>query len=272
MSGVQDLRWQVRAAFILLGGAVRGALQYRADIAFTMIAGALYNGAGFATIWVVLDRFEVIAGWDIADMALLYGMRLVAHGLWLVPFNQLDWFSEYVREGSFDRYLVRPASPLLQVLTTRIQFSPFGDLLSGLVVLGFAMSVVDVDWSPLTVAYLVFALIGGALIEGGIQLALSSIAFRTLKADQVKLTVDSVFNLFGNYPARIFGTAGQLMLSVIPVVFVAYLPASALLGRADTVGLPAAVAWLSPLAGVVVAAASYRVWRRMLLGYQSSGT
>jgi hypothetical protein len=42
---------------------------------------------------------------------------------------------------------------------------------------------------------LVFALIGGALIKGGIQLALSSTAFRTWKADQVKLTVDSVFNL-----------------------------------------------------------------------------
>lgn len=269
MSGV---RWQLRAAFILLGGAVRGALQYRADIVFTMIAGALYNGAGFATVWVVLDRFEVIAGWNIGDMALLYGMRLVAHGLWLVPFNQLDWFSEHVREGSFDRYLVRPASPLLQLLTTRIQFSPFGDLISGLVVLGVAMSHVTVDWGPLTVAYLVFALIGGALIEGGIQLALSSIAFRTLKADQVKLTVDSVFNLFGNYPARIFGTAGQLVLSVIPVVFVAYLPASVLLGRVETTGVPAVVAWLSPLAGLVVAAFSHEVWRRMLRGYQSSGT
>ena len=267
------MRWQLRAAWILLGGAVRGALQYRADIVFTMIAGALYNGTGFLTVWVVLERFESIEGWGIADMALLYGMRLVAHGLWLVPFNQMDWFSDYVREGSFDRFLVRPVNPLVQLLTTRIQFSPFGDLLSGLVVMVAAMAAVDVEWTWWSIAYLVLALIGGALIEGGFQLALSSVAFRTVKADQVKFTVDSVFNLFGNYPAKVFGPVGQWTLTaVVPVVFVAYLPASALLGRATTTGLHPVVVWLSPLAGVVVAVLSHRVWRTMLRSYQSSGT
>ena len=34
-----------------------------------------------------------------------------------------------VRQGEFDRYLVRPASPLLQLLTEHVPLSAFGELL-----------------------------------------------------------------------------------------------------------------------------------------------
>lgn len=99
--------WQLRAGRFLLGGALRCAAQYRADLFFSMVAGLVFQGSGFLTVWVILDRFDAIAGWSLTDMALLYGMRLFAHGLWVVPLSQLSQLTRYIREGSFDRFLVR---------------------------------------------------------------------------------------------------------------------------------------------------------------------
>lgn len=265
--------WQLRAGAILLGGALRAAAQYRADLLFSMIAGLVFQGSGFLTVWVILARFDAIAGWTISDMALLYGMRLFAHGMWVVLLNQLSQLTRYIREGTFDRFLVRPVNPLVQLMTTRIWFGPVGDLLGGAVLLGVAMTLVDVDWTPARIGFLVVALVGGALLEAGVQLGLSSTCFRFVKADQVRFTTDQVFSMFGNYPAKIFGGVGLWALTaVIPVVFVAYLPASVLLGHAGDTGLPAWLAYVSPLVGLAVAVVGYRIWMYQLRNYSGTGT
>ncbi|ADD40239.1 ABC transporter permease [Stackebrandtia nassauensis] len=265
--------WQLRAAVILYGGAVRCVAQYRADLVFSMIAGLLFQGSGFLTVWVILARFDAIAGWSISDMALLYGMRLCSHGLWVVLLSPLSQLSRYIREGTFDRFLVRPVNPLVQLMTTRIWFAPVGDLIGGIVLLGVAVTLVNVEWTAWKVAFLIVALIGGALLEGGVQLGLSCTSFRFVKADQLRFTTDQIFSMFGNYPAKIFGGIGLWALTaVIPVVFVAYLPASVLLGHAEATGLPSWLAYASPLAGLVVTVVGYRIWMYQLRNYTGTGT
>ncbi|MGH8792198.1 MAG: ABC transporter permease, partial [Stackebrandtia sp.] len=247
---------QIRAGTILLGGALRGVAQYRADLGFAVAAGAAYQTIGFLTVWVILARFETIAGWGMPEMALMYGMRLCSHALWVIPFNQLVYLTDRIRHGEFDRFLVRPANPLIQLMTTRINIATFGDLLGGVTILGVALTLVDVDWNAWRVGFAALALLGGAGAEVGVQLALSSLAFRFVKVDETRFIADGVFSEFGNYPAKIFGTAGQWTLTaVIPVVFVAYLPTSVLLDRVDDTGLPAALAYASPAVGALVAAA-----------------
>lgn len=269
---MRNLLWQLRAARILLGGAIRGIAEYRADLAFTLFSGAMYQCTGFLAVWVILSKFDSIVGWDLADIALLYGIRLVAHAIWLIPFSQLAWLSDHVREGTFDRYLLRPVNPLVQLMTTRIRPNAAGDLIGGVTILSAALSISDIDWSAWKVGFLAVALLGGAALECGIQLAISSIAFTAVKADEARFATDWIFSLYGNYPASMFGRAGQwVMLTILPVGYVAYLPTSVLLGRADDLGVPAALAYLSPLIGGVVMYGGYLVWNRSLSRYNSAG-
>lgn len=270
---VRSAVWQAKAGTMLLGGALRGLAQYRADLAFTMLAGAVFQTTGFLTLWVILARFNTIAGWTITEVAVLYGLRLTAHSLWAVPFNQLMRLEEYIREGTFDRFLVRPVNPLVQMMTSRIRLNALGDLIAGLVVLAVGASHVDIDWSAGKAAFLVLAVLGGACLEGAFQLGMSAISFRTLGSRQVRFTVDWLFNLYGNYPSKIFGRVGQWALTVVvPVAFVAYLPTTVLLDRTDELALPAWFAYLSPVIGLAFFVAAYRIWRGQLRHYQGAGS
>lgn len=261
----------LRMTGMLARAALRSELAYRAN--FLMIsAGLAYQGIGFAFIWVVLARFDSIAGWTLPEMALLYGIRLTSHGLWAIPFNRLIALDELVRGGEFDRFLIRPLNPLIQLMTSRFWLGTFGDLIGGIAILTTASALADVDWSPLAVGYLLAALLGGALVEASVQLAGAALTFRMLSTMALRGLLDSVFNTFGNYPVKIFGGVGQFLFTfVLPLAFVAYLPASVLLDRTGELHVAPAFAYAAPLAGTVTFTLAYLFWRRQLRAYQSSG-
>ncbi|GLZ77651.1 transporter [Actinorhabdospora filicis] len=264
--------WQLRAGLILLGGAFRATAQYRANIFSNMAAGAAFQTVGLIGLWVILNRFGEVAGWTMSDVALMYGLRLTAHAAWAVPLNQLMEIEHQVREGLIDRYLVRPVNPLVQLLTGRVRLNVFGDLAAGLILLAVAASRADVDWTPARLAFLVLAILGGGMIEGGFQLGLAAISFRTLGTSEMRFTVDTIFNLYGNYPAKIFSVPGQIALSVLPVAFVAYLPTCALLGRDSGLPLPDWAGYAAPGLGLLIATGGYLFWRSQLRNYQGAGS
>jgi ABC-2 type transport system permease protein len=262
----------MRAYLILLGAAVRAELQYRANFLIMLVGGVCYQGVGLAFIWAVLNRFGTIGGWSLREIAFLYAIRLTAHGLWLVPFGQLINVDEVVRMGEYDRYLVRPANPLIQLMTRRIQLTATGDLAGGLALLAFTAGYAPVHWSLGAVGFLALAVLGGAMVEGSTQLAGSALVFRLLSTMSLKLGIDSVFNEFGSYPLRIFGPAARFGLTFLfPHAFVAYLPASVLLNRTGELTVPSWLAWGSPVVGGALLFLAYRFWSWQSRYYTSPG-
>lgn len=262
----------LRVYFFLLGAGLRGALQYRANFVIWIVTGLVYQLTGFTFIWVVLTRFQAIAGWTLGEVAFLYGLRLMGHGLYLLVFGRLISVEPLVKEGEFDRFLVRPLPPLLQVMTREFPVNAIGDFGGGVILFIAANSLTGIDWSPPAVVFLVLTVIGAALIETGIALSIASFNFRFLSTRGLVRIVDDIFSNFGNYPIRIFGGLLQFLLTfALPVAFIAYLPATVLLGRTGELVIHPLFAYLAPLVGVLVFGLAERFWRSEMRHYQSAG-
>jgi ABC-2 type transport system permease protein len=257
----------------LAAASLRSEFQYRANAISSVIGGMIYQLTGFLVVWIIVDRFNTIGGWSLAEITFLYGMRLTAHGIFYMCFSQMFEIDRVLISGEYDRFLVRPISPLPQLFTRKLRVNCFGDLIGGAALLGFAAQGVSIVWSPLAITFVLLAVIGGALVEGAIQIALGSLSFKFLSTITVRNTVNEVFNQYGNYPQRIFPELLQYVLTfALPVAFVAYFPASALLDKAGEVVVPAWAAWIAPLVGMVSFLGALRIWRRASRGYQSAGT
>lgn len=90
----------------------------------------------------------------------------------------------------------------------------------------------------------------------------------------LRVFVDGIFGRFGSYPLKIFGSGAEWFLTfVLPVAFIAYVPASVLLGDATASGLRVApwVAYLTPVIGLTMFWLGYLFWKRQLRQYQSVG-
>src|SRR6476660_1644058 len=92
----------------------RGGLGYRTDFVLMTLMGLVRQGVGFALIWVILARFETLAGWTLGEVTFLYGMRLTMLALCGLATGNIWSIQDFARLGEFDRFLVRPVRPLLQ--------------------------------------------------------------------------------------------------------------------------------------------------------------
>jgi ABC-2 type transport system permease protein len=62
-----------------------------------------------------------------------------------------------------------------------------------------------------------------------------------------------------------------LLTFALPIAFVAYLPATVLLGRTGELSIHPLFAYLAPLAGAIVFTLAARFWLSEIRHYQSSG-
>jgi ABC-2 type transport system permease protein len=84
--------------------------------------------------------------------------------------------------------------------------------------------------------------------------------------------LDSRVGSFGNYPLRVLPLIpGYLLTFVLPVAFIAYLPAAVITGRVASTGLYPWLVYGAPLAGLLLYLASRWFWAYMLRHYQSIG-
>lgn len=262
----------LRGYTVLLGAAWRSLRAHRANLVLIFLGSAALQGTQLAFIGVLLGAFGTIAGWDVSEVAFLYGLRLTAHGVCTVNFGQHRASAIVVREGDWDRFLLRPVPPLLQLLTRIFNPGTLGDLVLGLAILVAAAPHTPITWTPLAVLYVAAAVVGGGLVEAGLQIGISGLDFVLGPTTRVKDTVDRVLTDFGAFPMTIFGSAGTwLLTAVLPLAFMAYLPATVLLGRTEELLVPPWIAQLSPLAGPLLLVLGIAVFTRLSRHYTSPG-
>ena len=252
--------------------SIRGEMQYRASFVMSLLFGFLFQSVGFIFVAVVLTQFDAVAGWSLWEVGLLYGIRLTAHGLWTVSMNQLFRFDRMVQEGTWDRYLIRPMPIWAQLMFTQFRIPPLGDLASGLILLIAALAQVDIAWTPTLVLFLPLAIVGGAMIDGAFQLGTAAFAFRFMDTLPLRIVFDDFQGRFASYPMTIFDRPMRAFLTwIVPMAFMAWIPATILLHRTAELPFPAWVAWLAPVIGMALMTGAVMLFRHESRSYQSAG-
>jgi ABC-2 type transport system permease protein len=264
----------LRIYFKLVGMALKSMTQFRLDFLVGVAGVIIQNGVNLAAIGVLLERFHDLAGWTAWEIVFLYGIWMTGNSLYSLLFLHLTYLDGYIIEGTFDRFLVRPISPFLQLIGEDVNLNGIADGIFGLACLGLSMTNLGLAFNPLQWAYLVTALLCAALIELGITLFFASTAFWTGRSAALINTVNQVnWNMTQQYPLEMFGRSFRVFVTCfIPVAFLNYYPARWLLGKIAP-GAPGYwLSFLPPAAAVLALAAARLLWRRGLRQYTSTGS
>jgi len=264
----------IRLYFRLIGASVRSQMQYKLSFVLDMGGYLLLTGLEFAVAAILIVRFGSIAGWSVAEVALLYGLTAVSFSLSEMIMRGFDApFSRMMQQGTFDTVLIRPLPALFQVFASHFQLRRLGRTLQGALALAFAFATLPIAWSVSKVVLLPITLAAGALIYGGIVLLGATVCFWTIKSPEVVNVFTSGGTTMVSYPLSIYSRwMRAVFLWIIPVAFVNYPAALLLLGRRDPNGLPAALAWASPLVAALFFAVALLFWRVGVGKYQGAGS
>ncbi|SDZ35258.1 ABC-2 type transport system permease protein [Amycolatopsis xylanica] len=261
----------LRSAVRLTALNVRARMEYRGEFALSLVHGVLWQSSLLLFLTVLVTRFPGLGGWTGGQVFFIAGLRLVGHAVYVIFFDTVADLPRLVQEGRIEGYLLRPLPLLTQVLLSSARVTALGDLAVGLTVLGIGIGIADTSWPWWKLAFLVAAVAGAALLEGAVQLAISTLAFRQVDTGTPAMWADELMASFGNYPITIFPMPLKLMLTtVLPAAYTAFLPASVLLGQTQG-GVLGALAIASPAAGVLAFLAARRLWYAGAARYEGVG-
>jgi ABC-2 type transport system permease protein len=255
--GTMDLLWLLRGP--------RDATIYMLSDAVLMIATA-------STTFLLAARFDGIGDWSRGQIVFMLGYAMLVSSLLDTVFGyNIKMISRRVGRGQLDHMLVQP-QPLWKLLLTE-GFSPFaqpfGTLIS-LVVVVWSSAQLDLAFSVGWLAILLLNLLASAAIVLSLQVGWGSIAFWAPRsAEEINSATERMVGSLGSLPLD--GVPRVLLgglLSVLPIGFVAWLPARSIAGVAPV--LPGGL--VTPLVAPLFAAAAYFVFRKGLRHYARVGS
>ncbi len=247
--------------------------QYKVNALLQSLAVFLREATGIIVIYFTLLKFDNLNGWNLYEMLFLFSLLFVTYGILILFFTGLRDFGKTVRNGNFDRYILRPRGLLFQIIFANADwFAALGHGGLGIVLFVICAGKVGIVWNGTTILYYMFSIVGGVLIQGAIFLLFATLNIYLLETDSLKTMLYWNMRKFAGYPLSIFHKAIQIgMIYVVPFAFVNYFPAQYLLRKPDMAQYPEIFMYLTLPVGVGMYLLAYGFWRVSLRAYKSSG-
>ncbi len=179
------VREGLRAYGLIAAMWVRSTMAYRASFALTTFTNFAVTGLDFVAILLMFSRVDALGGFSLAEIAFLYGLSSLAFGLADMLIGSIERLGRRVRDGTLDTLLVRPAPVLAQVAADRFALRRLGRVTQGLLVLGFALSSLDIDWTPLKLLLMPGMVLSGGAIFCAVFIAGAAFQFVAQDASEV---------------------------------------------------------------------------------------
>ena len=245
--------------------------------AIAWYAADVFVGVGVvATTYLLAERFDGIGTWSKSQIVFLLGYSILVRGLVETMFGwNVAFISRRIGRGQLDHMLLQP-----QPLLTTILTEGFGPLTgSGLVIVGIGL-LCAAGHAGAGLWYAAFALnvVASVVVVMAYSYAWGSIAFFAPRAAEEinSSTMEFVDQLRGFPLDGLSALAMSGLATVIPVAFVAWVPARALLGLGDAgSGIPggAGVGWLfTPGFACLAGLSSTWIFRKGMKRYAETGS
>ncbi len=256
-----------------LGISVRGQMQYRVSFLFQTLGQFTMTAIEFLGVWALFDRFGRMDDWTLPEVALFYGVVNVCMAIADALSTGFDKFEIYVKNGDFDRVLLRPRSTILQLAGVELALRRIGRLLQGLVILGWASWALEMGWGVDDVALLLFAILGGVCLFFALFVLQATVCFWTIEGLELMNTVSYGGVESAQYPLVIYGAWFRRFFTfIVPLACVCYFPLVGILERPDPLGTPYWFQCAAPAAGIVFLLVIFQAWRFGVTRYTSTGS
>jgi ABC-2 type transport system permease protein len=243
-------------------------MEYRVNFIIGASSTIILQISGLLTIWVVMTQIPSLKGWSLYQILLIYGLITLAKSInHMFADNLWTLGRQYIRSGTFDRFLVRPIDPLFHLLADRFCHDGIGNFVVGSALVVISMRALQIPWTAINIFYLLIAAISGGFIFIALNLITGTSAFWIMDAVPVmRVVFDN--HLFAQYPLNIYPKSiGILLTWIIPYGLASFYPASHLMGL--NAGW---IAWMAPLAAILLLLIGYQVWRVGLRHYAGTGS
>ena len=257
----------------IMGLRWRGQMAYRASFWMQIASYFVVHASEVLALFAMFYRFDTMGGWTLAEVAFLHGVAMIAFSLADTLVVGLNSVPAQIRQGEFDRVLIRPMSSWQQSIVSEVSLRHLGQFIQGAIVLTWALTRLDIDWSPSRLAVLAMIFASGMALFAALFTVEAILSFWTVNSVEAINAFTYGGSDLAQFPLHIFERGLRvLFLWIVPVGFVSYYPALYILDKPDPLGNPG---WFLMLGPPIIAVFCLLVawgWRHGIRHYRSTGS
>jgi ABC-2 type transport system permease protein len=239
------------------------ALEYRTNLLLQLFEEAVLVVTSLVAVLVLFSHTGVINGWTLGQMIVLLGVYYLLQGAQSVVFEvSLQRFMEHVRLGTLDFVLMKPVNSQFLVSARHIQVAQVGQAVLGLILVVVGAGQLGRAVGLGEVAAFVVTLVCGLTLVYCLLLVIGTLAFWFVRIENLLVIFWSFIDA-GRFPVDVYpGWLRVVLSSVVPIGVAVTVPAQALAGRLDSLGLAMLV-----VGSIAVFAFASWFWRIGLRNY-----
>lgn len=246
--------------------------EYRSSFLAGLVGLIMINGVSILLIWVMLSNFNTLDTWSFWEIVFNYCLFLTCLGFHNTFFRHISDLETHILEGSFDRFLLKPFSPFLQLVGDKVSLPDICDFLVGLVGVLFAYRQLKMSFSILKIILLIIYILNGIYLFTIILFAISCLSFWTMKSRPIVYGTSEIQESVQHYPIGIFGKGFKVIVStLIPYALINYYPSLIILDKATDKYVHIYIALIFFI-DFVYLITSKILWSNGLKRYKSSGS
>ncbi len=231
---------------------------------------AFVSAMDIISTFLLFNRFGSVGEWSAPRIVLVYALGVTSFGLAESLMRGFDYFPWHmIRDGAFDRLLLRPKSLFTQVSGSVFHLHRLARVAVGILLITWSLQGQGIVLSFGGVLLLLSALLGGLLMYAGVFVLSSGIAIFTVRAlDWIFILTNASYQV-GRCPMPYMpAPLKHIFTFVMPLLVVSYYPASVLCGW----GEPLWKGLLALPAGAAFLVVGMGIWRVGVRKYKSTGS
>ena len=247
---------------------IKMQLEYRKAFIISVIGSFLITFLLTISVYFLFEEFNQIGDWTFYEVAFLFGMVFLNFSISEMFLRGLDHFDNIIKNGEFDRILIRPQNLLMQATCTEFDLSKIGRIIQCLAVIVIALVNIDMEWNIYKVFVFILMNFGCFIIFLGIFILKAAFCFWTVDGLEFMNILAEGGKKVAQYPIDIYAKWFRIFFTfIVPFGLVNYYPVLFLFGKVDN--------WyygLFPIFTILFLIPCICVWKIEVKHYESTGS
>lgn len=247
---------------------IKMQLEYRKAFIISIMGTFLLTFLLTISIYFLFEEFGAIGTWSYYEVVFLFGMVFFNFSLAEIFLRGLDHFEKIIKNGEFDRILIRPQNLLLQVISTEFDFTKIGRVIQCIIVVVISLINIEINWNVYKIITFLLMNIGCFIIFLGIFILKAAACFWTIDGLEFMNILAEGGKKVAQYPIDIYAKWFRRFFTyIVPFGFVNYYPVLYLFGKTEN--------WyygLIPLLTFLFLVPCLIIWKIGIKHYESTGS
>jgi ABC-2 type transport system permease protein len=214
--------------------SLQADLEYRLNFVVRVVTDMLWYGAQILTFEILFRQTSQISGWSLLEMRVFLGLLFTTDALYMFLFSEnLDHLSDKVRKGDLDLILCKPVNSQFMMSFQKLSVAYLACIAISLswLVWSIAQLPGETVWHRLPILLLTAP--GSLAVVYSMRFIFSATALIFTRAENINYLWYQIFKL-GTRPDALYPRwLRYIVLTFIPVGFVASVPAQIVLGKLE---------------------------------------